>query len=480
MKKRLIGLALALVCLCTLAAPAFAASNFQEYLAETGRMKYVNYDRIRQHTIQRIPVTLELGSQTFRGMLRKGYTLDNETTDKIIRAAMLETQMNEKSLVACETAIHIASKLDGNFKVGFWIEMIGQFLGGGTVIDILKFDKENESGTQFLLDHARDQLFSDMAGAAIGALAPGAISAFVLNGLANCSKSLAEEAMQKLIDDQKKQEAIEAAIKLDMFYARCNELIQREAEKKDTTNWRLKINQTVKVFPELFGAPLVQSWTLRCDLKKKEATEGFAGDYEGLVQLDIDHDMTKFDGKFLKLVVSGLPVFDEIIVSYPFMSLYDCWQHSSILEKEFRGNNVRITIPADAADGAEAAAIPLSSLKTRDEFWMMHPIWIVPDGILPYVDKNGRYSFSGMSVSIEGQVATTVYLAGEMWDGLSPQIYALSSNAELWRNVTVGQQQMSWDQSDEGGGAVLVVNHDLFKDLASGKISLKFGWEEDA
>ena len=71
MKKRLLCLALALTLLFALAVPVWGYSGFQDFLNATGRLKGVDYTRIRQDTRQYIRVTFEIGSQSFNGMLKK-------------------------------------------------------------------------------------------------------------------------------------------------------------------------------------------------------------------------------------------------------------------------------------------------------------------------------------------------------------------------------------------------------------------------
>ncbi len=84
MKKRVLCLILALACLFALAAPSMAYSGFQDFLNATGRLKGVDYTRIKQDTRQYIRVTFEIGSQSFNGMLKKGYRLEDKEADGII------------------------------------------------------------------------------------------------------------------------------------------------------------------------------------------------------------------------------------------------------------------------------------------------------------------------------------------------------------------------------------------------------------
>ena len=118
-----------------------------------------------------------------------------------------------------------------------------------------------------------------------------------------------------------------------------------------------------------------------------------------------------------------------------------------------------------------------SFFKSREDFWSLHPIWLVPDGVMPNIDQNGRYTLP----NAEGQMGAVVYLEGEFGeDKLSPQIYAMSSSMQLWFETNAPNFHSSFDLSQvSGGGGVLAVNHDIFRDLQSGIIFLSMGWREN-
>ena len=116
MKKRLLCLALALTLLFALAVPVWGYSGFQDFLNATGRLKGVDYTRIRQDTRQYIRVTFEIGSQSFNGMLKKGYRLE----DKLCRmlpisreqtAPILEKLRMESNVTISREVTHTHARL---------------------------------------------------------------------------------------------------------------------------------------------------------------------------------------------------------------------------------------------------------------------------------------------------------------------------------------------------------------------------------
>ncbi len=478
MKKRIGCLILALACLLALAAPAAAYSGFQDFLNATGRLKGVDYTRIRQDTRQYIRVTFEIGSQSFNGMLKKGYRLEDAEADGIIKSAMLEFGLNEAKLTLYELDIAKARELDPAFKPQFWIEMIGQLIGAGDAMAAKDLAEGKISGTQYFMDQFTDKVISQGAAAFAEYAAMGPAGAFIVNALTGSVKPMAKEVLKAIQNEEVKQKAIVAAALLDAFYQRANQRLKEAAEKKDDTSWRLTANGRSQEIRTLFGAPVVQNWTLWCDLRIEENTEKPGGIYSGVMTVDISHDMAKFDGKYLWQVVNTLPALPQIHEQCPWQSFYDCWKERSKLEKQLLAKKVRFVIPDNVADYAENAYIDEVGIrdyfKSREEFWSLHPIWLVPDGVVPALDDKGRYSIP----YVEGQLATVVYLMGDFCsDGMSPQIYAMSSNMKAWQEVNAPRFEHSWDLSEISGSGVLAVNHDLFRDLEYGGITLRMGWK---
>ncbi len=483
MKRRAFCLLLAAVLLLSAAVPAFAASSFEEYLSATNRLKYVNYNRIKQHTVQVIHVRFGIGGKSFHGALRHGYNLDNETADKIIKSVLLEFNMNERILFTHETRISMAENSDPAFKAQYWVEMVGRVLHAGGLIDAAKEPGTDmitgkpietyHSGTQFVVQNTVEFFAPSALGTAIGELALGPVGTWLLEGLGSCAKPTAQEILKALGNDAKKQAALESAVILDAFYQRCNQRLKEEAEKKNKTGWQLTANDRVNEDVQFFGTWVKQKWTLHCNLMKEDDTEEPDGIYSGVMTIDVTHDMKNFDENYLWTVVNKLPVLSKIHEQYPWEEFYDCWKRYSKLEKHFYAKKISFVIPSNIekmAGGSDLDELPLKgSFRTKEDFWSYHPIWIVPQGVMPFADETGHYSFPSM----EGQAATTVHLMGEMKDELTPQIYAMSSNASIWQSVDSPYYQYNWDMSSGSGGGVLGENSSIFKDLADGRIVLR-------
>ena len=485
MKKHLLRLIVALVLLIAMVAPVFGYSSFQDFLKQTNRLQGVDYTRIKQDTRKYIRVTFEIGNQSFKGMLKKGYRLEDQEADSIISRVMnLEFGLNSTTLMLHEMAVAEAEKIDPAFQTQFWVELLGQALGAGDAMAYNDLLSGKISGTEYVVWQMKSELVSQGASAFAEATALSPAGAFILNVVTNCAEPAAKEALKAVRNDQIKQKAIASAAILDAFYQRCNQELKKAAEKKDDTSWRLTANSKSQEIRSFFGADVVQNWTLTCDLKIKtplsDDPDSPEGIYAGIMCVDITHDMTKFDRKYLWNVVNTFPILPEIHQKCPWQSFYDCWQADSKLEKHLLAQNVQFIIPGNveiAAKDAELDEINISAFfKSKEDFWSLHPIWLVPDGVVPLLDKNGRYTLS----YTEGRLATVIYLMGEFGeDNMSPQIYVMSSNMQAWQTTNAPHFNKTIDLSILNTGGVIKVNHDIFSDLQSGVIKLTKGWKEE-
>ena len=485
MKKHLLCFLLALLLLVVLVSQVFGYSSFQDFLKQTNRLQGVDYTRIKQDTRKYIRVTFEIGNQSFKGMLKKGYRLEDQEADSIISRVMnLEFGLNSTTLMLHEMAVAEAEKIDPAFQTQFWVELLGQALGAGDAMAYNDLLSGKISGTEYVVGQMKSELVSQGASAFAEATALSPAGAFILNVVTNCAEPAAKEALKAVRNDQIKQKAIASAAILDAFYQRCNQELKKAAEKKDDTSWRLTANSKSQEIRSFFGADVVQNWTLTCDLKIKtplsDDADSPCGIYAGVMTVDITHDMTKFDRKYLWQVVNTLPILPEIHQKCPWQSFYDCWQKSSKLEKQLYAQNVQFYIPDNVENYAKDADIDEVNIsaffKSREDFWSLHPIWLVPDGVVPNLNKEGRYTLP----YTEGQMATVMYLMGEFEDdGMSPRIYCMSSSMQAWQKVNAPRFHSSFDLGITNSGGVLAVNHDIFRDLASGVIKLTKGWKEE-
>lgn len=479
MKKNLLRSLLTIVLLFAVVTPLMAYSSFQDFLKTNGRLDYVDYTRIKQDTRRSIRVSFEIGNQSFNGVLKKGYRLDDETADSLIRSVMVEMGLNGAALVVHETNLERAKNIDPAFKPQFWIEMIGQALGAGDAMAYASVMTGRISGTEYFMSQFESKLLSYGTAVFAEATALSPAGMVVMNLITDCGETAVKETLKAVRNDEIKQKAITSAAILDSFYKRCNQKLKAEAEKKDDTRWHLTANSKSQEIRDFFGVQVVQNWNLVCDLKIEENTENPGGYYSGVMSIDISHDMTKFDRKYLWDVVNRLPILSQLKQKCPWQSFYDCWTRSSKLEKQLLATKVRFVVPDNIENcerGEELDRVRISQFfKSREDFWSMHPIWLVPDGVIPSLDQNGRYTLP----YTEGQMATVIYLMGEFGeDNLSPQIYAMSSNMQLWAETNASHFHNNFDMSQiSSSGGVLAVNHDIFRDLQSGLIVLSKGWK---
>ena len=484
MKKHLLCFLLVFLLLVVIVSEVFAYSSFQDFLKQTNRLRGVDYTRIKQDTRKYIRVTFEIGSQSFHGMLKKGYRLEDSEADSLIRTVMLEFGLNEANLILHEMAVAEAKSIDPAFKPQFWVELLGQALGAGDAMAYNDLISGKISGTEYVVGQMKSELVSQGASAFAEATALSPAGAFILNVVTNCAEPAAKEALKAVRNDQIKQKAIASAAILDAFYQRCNQRLKEEAEKKDDTSWRLTANAKSDVKRMFLGAEVLQKWTLTCDLKIKtplsDDPDSPGGIYAGIMCVDITHDMTKFDRKYLWDVVNTFPIIPEIHQKCPWQSFYDCWQGDSKLVKQLFAQNVQFVIPDNIERYAKDAPIDEVNISaffnSREDFFSMHPIWLVPDKTVPLLNDKGRYTLP----YTEGQLATVIYFMGEFGeDNMSPQIYVMSSNMQAWQTTNAPHFNKTIDLGILNTGGVIKINHDIFSDLQSGVIKLKMGWEEE-
>ena len=232
MKKNLLRSLLAIVLLFALATPLMAYSGFQDFLRANGRLGYVDYTRIKQETRRSIRVSFEIGNQSFNGVLKKGYRLDDATADSLIRSVMVEMGLNNAALVVHETNIERAKKIDPAFKPQFWIEMIGQALGAGNAMAYADLLRGKISGTEYFMGQFEGKLLSYGTAVFAEATALSPAGMVVMNLITDCGETAVKEALKAVKNDEIKQQAITSAAILDSFYKRCNQKLKAEADSR--------------------------------------------------------------------------------------------------------------------------------------------------------------------------------------------------------------------------------------------------------
>lgn len=118
--------------------------------------------------------------------------------------------------------------------------------------------------------------------------------------------------MARLLDESElAQESVAMVRILGQFYNYCNQRIEEKETEKGVEGWSIVCNQTVWCDKTLFGVKVLQYWRLSCDLRRTDFIYGddvdptnYGGVYRGTMVIDVWHDLTQFDERFMNSVVS--------------------------------------------------------------------------------------------------------------------------------------------------------------------------------
>ncbi len=483
--KRTIALILVVACMITLASSAFAYSSFDQFMAAQGRLPGVDYTRVRQDTQRAIKLSFEIGTKSFRGVLARGKKLDDATTDRIIKSVMDFHGLTTGKLYELRGDIETAKTQRVPFDADYWLEAAGQLLHLNNLVQVADVTRGKISGAEYCVMYIQSKP-ADMVVDATASLAGlTGLPGFIATGLAGVGSSAIKEFLYSREYSEIQQKALEAALKLDQFYVDCNTLLQKESDRQEE-KWRL----TAFKCPDkedriLFGAKVTQLWEFSCSMEKASGGNGpdeFWGEYVGVMTVDITHDMHNFDDNFLWDVANQLPVMPEVRDRNPMHSFYDTWRQPTTLTKSFAAANLRLYIPPNAAGAKKdsmIATIDLGQFQTKSAFWCYHPIWMVPDGIVPNLDNEGKYYFSSSGATVQGQFSTELFLMGQMPDGLCPEIFLKSSRVHMDEQFDAPRTHSEWDKGSVQDGSTFRTNTDIFRDLESGKIIVRAGWKGD-
>ena len=485
LRKRALSLLLVLACMISLVSAAFAYSSFDQFMAAQGRLPGVDYTRIKQDTQRAIKIGFEIGSKHFRGVLARGKKLDNATTDEIIRRVMDFHELTTNKLVDLRSDVEFAKTQREPFDANYWLEAAGQLLHLNNLVKAADVAQGKLSGADYCRQYLESKPMDTAVDLAVSGAGLTGLPAFIATGLAGVGSATIDEFLYMRKYDAIMQKALDAAIKLDQFYADCNALLQKEADKQDE-KWRLTAFKSPdKEDRVLFGVTVTQLWEFSCSLEKESGGNGpdeFWGEYAGVMTVDITHNMRRFDSNFLWDVANELPIMTELQSRNPLHSFYDTFEQPTTLTKGLAAADIRIYIPPNAA-GAKPdsliTTIDLGAFQTKSSFRCAHPIWMVPDGVIPFLDDEGKYQFNFTGGYMEGQAGTEMLISGRMPDGLCPEIYMEASTMHLWGEVSAAQAHNAWDNSKLNDGATFRTNTDIFRDLASGTIVVRAGWKED-
>ncbi len=483
--KRILALLLVAACLTALTASAFAYSSFDQFMAAQGRLPGVEYGRIRQDTQRAIKLSFEIGSKSFRGVLARGKKLNDARTDEIIKEVMKFHDLTTAKLYGLRSDIAAAKAQREPFDADFWLEAAGQLLHLNNLVKAVDTYQGKMTGADYCVQYIQSKPVDMIVDAGVAAAGLTGLPAFIATGLVGVGNSTLNEFVYMGRYSEINQKALDAALKLDQFYVDCNALIQKEADKEDD-KWRLTAYQSPdREDRVLFGANVKQLWSFSCSLEKESGGNGpdeFWGDYIGVMTVDITHEMRDFDTNFLWKVANELPVMPELRDRNPMHSFYDSCSAPTTLTKSFAAGQLRLYIPPNVKDAKKDSlitSIDLGQFQTKSGFWCYHTVWMVPDGVVPFLDSEGKYQFDASSAHLEGQAGTEIFLMGQMPDGLCPEIFVKSSKMHLWDDMTAPQAHDHWDKSLVNDGDTMRTNTDIFRDLESGKILVRAGWRGD-
>ncbi len=459
MKKRLIPLLLALTLLIPLLPMTAGAA---------GSLEGVDYTRIHENETLKKAVTFHVGDHEFEGWLTNGETLTDEEVDKIIRGVMTREKITSGMLIGAHSRAANALKVNDNAipytaLLEFMLAMKG-VPSAEDVSKILTGEKPIPTDSNFyetmLMDLALNELFSFVLGKIGGEALDQAVS------LVQNSATIGLREYYAYIDREEEYEKkLAAAIALERFYALCNADIRKAEEEKGVNQWRITCAQTQWENITLFGSiPVTQWWRLECDLERTAAGEGWGGQYQGMMKLDIWHDMSNFDAQFKDKIYnsSGLP-FGMFEKSGMF-SVTDKYTQPSSLTKTLTNPKFTIVLDAGLSEKGELRKpFSFSGFNDRSSFWAYHPIRTAAEHSLW---NDGHLHVSVPYATVSSTIVLTHTFVGEMSDNnMGVKIDYYGWDNDLVNSVT-GPQSYQYDNSSSGTGhGTLMTDNKVYTDL---------------
>ena len=483
MKKRIISLVLVL---CMVAAvlpiPADAA---------TGSISDVDYTRIVHSTKATLPtVEFHIGGRVFLGTLENGDRLPIEKQDEIIKQVMKDYKMTSTTLYRYEYLIKEAAKanlFNPQAAAELGTNLYLGSIGADNVVNgykLLTGQIKEEDIPGVIANTALSEGLSYIAGIAAGPYGP--VAKMIVSGLMNATDAASREVGRLIEMDALCQEAVAAAMKLDLFYEECGKRIRNAEAANGAATWTLSVAHTSWCQKSLFGIPVLQNWRLSGELTRTEYIPGvyytgqtdptdYSGIYKGSLTIDIWHDLSSFDEQFFSRIFSN--------GSFPFQSVQAYFNLTdkgggSTLTKTITVEDVEIHINKGA--GTSESTFSLDGGTDTSSFYLRHPIG---GGVkCAYFNSDGVFSFSGYGVSLRAECATEYNFQGALsGDNRYAQIlledYRFINNFYLSAPY-VGSQ--SWDHGTGGSGGLIMTDYQIFSDLVTnqGKVVVKSASQE--
>ena len=471
MKKRILAFVLA-ICMVFCAMP-------MEAKAYTGDIPGVDYTRIEYNTTYQKDVQFVIGPNRFTGKLSNGQNIDEDLVDDIIRQVMKENNVTSEKLKKSHQLESQA--LEFNEKMytypRIFLEMFLNLAGLGSSEELsmlLTGDGDKiKVDTLFVLTTIRDTAMNKLFDIVM-TYGTGKPIATLLGALKDNGTMAIRELKQYYAGNEKAQQAFAAALALEEFYAVCNARIKEEEKKQGKEGtWRLTCLEQIDTEVTLFERITVpQYWKLAVDLTRTSAASDdpsdWGGTYEGVVQLNINHMMQKFDTQFKEQVFlsSALP-FNKYSSYYIITDQYSA---PSVLKKQLRNGNFKIQISSkEAKNGQLNKEFTLNGFEDNSDFWSYHPIHM---GVEYALMHDGVMDISGGGVHSHTEVLGTYKFMGDMSGdamGIGIDMYQYDWHGSNTTSVPViGTFHNEGGHSGSGSSAVMTDNT-VFKDILGKK-----------
>ena len=470
MKKRILSLVLVL-CITAAVLPTPAS-------AYTGDIPGVDYTRIEYNTILDQEVKFTIGGYEFTGKLSNGNRLEEEEVDRIISEFMASYNITSLQLKYLEALEDRGLEYDESRYVQprVLVELLLSACGVDSAETLSKiltgdanFDPSKFSG-EAVLNELQNTALDKLVDFALGAVLPEQFEK-LFSLVKNVGTIGTREYMEYVVSDTKAQQAFAASLALEQFYSLCNARIKAREQELGQAQWRLTCNESVVTSKTLFGSILVpQIWKLAVDLKQTTPDpidpNGWGGIYTGVVQININHDMTSFDQQFLDkfFKTSGLP-----IAGYGSMfSYHDEYAQGSTLKRQLRNDNFSIQLGyADAKNGQVQKQFSLAGFEDLSNVWISHPIRAACEYD---IYENGRAHISVSGATADAQFDFTTWFHGEPTannEGLMIDMYNYVQDA--WIKVSARGITIAEDYGGSGMvSATIARDNTVYDELKKG------------
>ncbi len=446
--------------------------------AYVGDIPGVDYTRIEYNTILDQEVKFKIGSHEFTGRLSNGNRLEDDEVDGIIREFMGSYNISSEDLISLHAIEGKALKYDEKREVPPRVlvelllvacgvnnaEAFSKILSGDANIDLSKLTGENALKT------IKNMAINKLIDFALKGVVPDQYED-LFDAVKNVGTIATREYMEYVASDENAQRSFAAALALEKFYALCNARIKARERELGQAQWRLTCNESVITTKALFGSINVpQIWKLAVDLTQTTPDpidpNGWGGVYTGVVQININHDMSPFDKQFMNsIALKSSPVFSSLSAYFNFSDKYTT---GSTMKRQLRNGNFSIQLGfSDIKSGQVEKEFSLAGFEDLSYIWISHPIYGGLQG--PYWNNGHGYVSQG-GVTVSGECSITFWFHGEPTannEGLMTDMYNYTNTVI----VNVNNPFFSQSVDNSGGGMVsstVARDNSVYEELKGG------------